>query len=302
MITVIIPTHNREEGLKKAIHSLLYQSTPPSKIIIIDDASYSKITREKIGLPPSSIDIEIIRNPHPLGAAASRNLGIKKSTTPYISFLDDDDTFHPEKIKELTEIIKKHNPDIISNSANIFLKNENIRYKSIRLSNNIPTYKSSIISNFVGGCSMATCKTASLFECGLFDENLPALEDYDLWISFSKNKKSFFFTEKILTNYFYETSKSSLSRSSEKNKLARDIILKKHSKEILKFQKNDIKKLNESIIYDDFLRALLNYNKTEATELSKKMLINNFNFRNLIFYITSKLGTKFFFKIRSWNT
>lgn len=121
LVSIIVPTYDRGELFVHAINSLLMQTYKKLEIIIVDDCSST---------PPDLNCFQTIkpiiyhRNNKNLGGAKSRNIGFDISNGEYIGFLDDDDTYIPNKIevllKELEEdesvgavfgkIIKKSQP------------------------------------------------------------------------------------------------------------------------------------------------------------------------------------------------
>lgn len=96
LISVIIPTHNRPDMLRRAIHSVLKQTYSNCEIIVVDDNSDC----DNISIINSfkSNKIRYFRNNENLGGARTRNIGIKNAEGQYIAFLDDDDEFLPDKL------------------------------------------------------------------------------------------------------------------------------------------------------------------------------------------------------------
>jgi glycosyltransferase involved in cell wall biosynthesis len=95
--SIILPTYNRPQILKRAVKSIFNQSFQDFEVIIINDGSildYNETYKDILTLYPNS-KIQIIHNSINLGAALSRNLGIKSAKGKFISFLDDDDEYLP---------------------------------------------------------------------------------------------------------------------------------------------------------------------------------------------------------------
>ena len=93
MITVIIPTQNRLENLKKAILSVFKQTTVPLELIVVDDCSNEPVKMEVFKAAPSKTECRIVRLNKIRGANYARNIGIEKAQGKYIAMLDDDDLF-----------------------------------------------------------------------------------------------------------------------------------------------------------------------------------------------------------------
>ncbi|CYK60897.1 glycosyltransferase [Streptococcus pneumoniae] len=109
LVSIIIPTHNRYESLIRAVKSCLHQSYKNIEVIIIDD-NYSNVNlRNKIihQFGYTNHRIKLILSNEDLGATNARNIGIKNSRGKYISFLDDDDEYMPDRILKLMACFKK---------------------------------------------------------------------------------------------------------------------------------------------------------------------------------------------------
>ena len=98
LISVIIPTFNRETLLKRAIISVLNQTYQNLEIVIIDDAS--KDGTEKLVNNFQDSRINYFKNDRNQGVQISRNRGLEIAKGLFISFLDDDDFWLKEKIEE----------------------------------------------------------------------------------------------------------------------------------------------------------------------------------------------------------
>lgn len=109
LVSNIIPTHNRYESLIRAVKSCLHQNYKNIEVIIIDD-NYSNVNlRNKIihQFGYTNHRIKLILSNEDLGATNARNIGIKNSRGKYISFLDDDDEYMPDRILKLMACFKK---------------------------------------------------------------------------------------------------------------------------------------------------------------------------------------------------
>lgn len=109
LVSIIIPTHNRYESLIRAVKSCLHQSYKNIEVIIIDD-NYSNVNlRNKIihQFGYTNHRIKLILSNEDLGATNARNIGIKNSRGKYISLLDDDDEYMPDRILKLMACFKK---------------------------------------------------------------------------------------------------------------------------------------------------------------------------------------------------
>lgn len=88
-VTCVVPTHDRPELLARALRSVLAQTRAPASVIVVDDTGSARAVVD--GLPGR---VRYVRSWSGT-AGASRNLGAALAETPFVAFLDDDDTWHP---------------------------------------------------------------------------------------------------------------------------------------------------------------------------------------------------------------
>lgn len=111
MVSIIIATYRRERSLYNAINSLVMQTYKNIEILVIDDNA-NKVWNEKVTeiikdiSENSKFNIVHIINGQNLGSATTRNVGIERARGKYITFLDDDDIYLPQKIeKQLHDMV-----------------------------------------------------------------------------------------------------------------------------------------------------------------------------------------------------
>ncbi len=103
-LAIIIPTYNRKLTVKKAIDSVLNQTYPHIKCIVVDDCSEDD-TYEELSSSYQE-KITIFRMDKNSGQSACRNLGAKKAETEFISFLDSDDFIYENAVSSRMDLIK----------------------------------------------------------------------------------------------------------------------------------------------------------------------------------------------------
>ena len=181
-VSVIIPTFNRSEKVVRAVSSVLNQSFQDFEIILVDDGSTDN-THEALSKYMSAI--HYIKQPKNMGVSASRNRGIRSSVSPWIAFLDSDDYWLKEKLSVQMEFVDQNPHTVACQTEEIWIKNGrrvNPKKRHRKPSGNI--YAQSLKLCLVSPSSVIIKR--SLFEdVGLFDETLPAAEDFDLWLRIS---------------------------------------------------------------------------------------------------------------------
>ncbi len=178
-VSVIIPTYNRAEKVCRAVKSVLDQTFTDFEIIVIDDAS----TDDTIDrLKKFGDRVKIIRPSENKGVSAARNSGIRAADGRYIALLDSDDYWMPEKLQVQLDFFNENPEAVICQAREIWIrkgKRVNPAKKHLKPSGDIfiPSLKLCLVSP-----SAVMFKKSLLDEVGLFDEEFPVCEDYDLWL------------------------------------------------------------------------------------------------------------------------
>ncbi len=178
MISVIIPTYNRCSFLEKAVKSVFKQSLRDFELIIVDDGS-----EDGTGKLIQSFCCKHFRYFYQenRGVSAARNKGVIESKGDLISFLDSDDCWKEKKLEKQVKFMESTSC-LISHTQELWYRRGKIlnqKKKHRKCSGNL--FKKSLEMCSISMSTVMIRK--SLFnEVGLFDENLPVCEDYDLWL------------------------------------------------------------------------------------------------------------------------
>jgi succinoglycan biosynthesis protein ExoO len=105
LFSVVIPVHNKEPHVERAMRSVLSQTFAPFEIILIDDAS-TDASIEKLKNLATENTVFLKRDEPGPGGYAARNLGIEHATGNWIAFLDADDEWLPDHLEKLKEVIQ----------------------------------------------------------------------------------------------------------------------------------------------------------------------------------------------------
>lgn len=177
-ISVIIPTYNRQYLLERALHSVFHQSLPAAEIIVIDDGS----TDGSAELIPSRFPgVCYIRQEH-RGVSHARNHGIEKATGEWIAFLDSDDEWLPKKLEAQVKALRENPRYRICHTDEIWIR----RGRRVNPKKKHAKHGGYIFQHCLPLCIISPSSVMihrSVFDdVGLFDESLPACEDYDMWL------------------------------------------------------------------------------------------------------------------------
>ena len=206
-VSVVIPTYNRASTLRRALGSVSSQVPPPEEIIVVDDGStdgtrtvIARTTPEGGGTKqsdasrhpersegsmrsfgPSGLRMTYLFQPN-RGPAAARNLGIPHARAEFIAFLDSDDEWLPGKLAAQLKFFQE-NPDyLICQTEEIWIRNG----RRVNPMKKHKKYGGLIFEKCLPLCivspSSVMMKREFFDQVGLFDESLPACEDYDLWL------------------------------------------------------------------------------------------------------------------------
>jgi len=231
-ISVIMPTFNRAFCIEKAIDSVLQQDYLEGDIelIIVDDCSNDntcEIVNRYLGEK-----VKYIKNNTNLGGAESRNIGVNLSSFDYVSFIDSDVVWYPNKLSQQVNVMHESQ------------RKDAVIYCGYRKEKAIATdvweclpdgyhkgnVKNAIIyHNFIDTPSLLL-KKDHFCEVGGFDKELPRFQDWGLVIKLS-GLRDFIPCEEVLYDSY------SLPYSITSNDRARlkaiKIIFKKNIKYIL---------------------------------------------------------------------
>ena len=177
-VSVILPTYNRGWIVTQAIESVLDQAYGNLELIVVDDGSTDDTPRL---LSAYGDRIRAIRQAN-RGVSAARNAGIRAAAGDLIALLDSDDTWLPEKTTAQVDFFKAHPESLVCQTEEIWIRN------GVRVN---PGRRHRKTAGMIFERSLALClvspsavmmRKSLLDDVGLFDERLPACEDYDLWL------------------------------------------------------------------------------------------------------------------------
>ena len=183
LISVIIPTWNREAMLENAIRSALKQALPPIEVLICDDGSTDN-SREIVRLINDS-RVRWIEGEHSGNPAVPRNRGIKESQGEWIAFLDSDDEWLPEKLEKQLVHANKMGYDAVCSNAIRYVLSQNYSgtvLENFKLGESISFFELLKINYII--CSSVLIKKNIVNKCKGFSEceELIGVEDYSLWL------------------------------------------------------------------------------------------------------------------------
>lgn len=176
--SVIITTHNRPFLLPRAVDSARAAGSDV-EVVVVDDAS----TDETAQVCQSLAGINYVRAERNQGVAGARNIGLVASRGQYIAFLDDDDARLPDSLdRQVAALEKEPDTGLIYGQAIIDESDDKSQHRSYP--NECPQgdiFWNLLSRNFIP-CGSVLFRRACLSRIGLLDDNIPGLDDWDLWV------------------------------------------------------------------------------------------------------------------------
>ncbi len=291
-VSVIIPTYNRADMLKRAVVSVLKQSYQNFEIIVVDDNSHDN-TKDVVNNFDDT-KISYIKNKTNLGASAGRNIGIKKAKYDHIAFLDDDDEWLPKKIEKQVRLLSSLPKDYCGVYCGI------ARYKNgVQISVQNPIYEGDIFEellyeNHIGSTSCVLVKKSALVDVGGFNEDLPASQDLELYLRLAEKYK-FKAVKKILLKYHLHDNEQ-IKDDLRAYLQAKKYVYKKYKEDITKD-----KRIWSVNLYQIAIVELLLGKKKRAKKLvNKAWHIDPTNLKHLSVLILLSICPRLYLMVRNW--
>lgn len=216
-VSVVIPAYNAARFLKDTIDTVLRQSFTDYEIIVVDDGS----TDATASVARSFGERVRYFHQQNRGASAARNEGIRRATGKYIAFLDSDDLWTPEKLAAQVGILEK-NPEIGLVYSDWSLTQDTGPARASFLET-VPGVSGRVFDELIQRgfvlTSTVLVRRGCLDDVGLFDETLPVVEDYDLWLRIAYRWKIVLIKDRLVTKRNWEGNLSSDTPKAAANKI-----------------------------------------------------------------------------------
>lgn len=201
-VDIILPVYNSESFIHKTIHSILNQSYNNWRLLIINDCSTDGTNNilNKI-YKKNKKNILIFQNAKNFGQAYSRNFGLKKATSKFVAFIDADDIWKRNKLKDQIQFM-------INNNYNFTYTNYQIISKKVKKIINPPSIYN--YSKFIYNTSIATSTVVinNKFFKNIKFNNFRLCEDYAYKCKLLKKTEFAYKLNKV--NSFYRLRNDSL--------------------------------------------------------------------------------------------
>lgn len=281
-VTIVIPTKDRPELLKRAIASVRMQTYKDWELIIVDDGSRQSV--QDIIEAFGDQRIRCIRNERPLGGGAARNAGIRTASGTFIAFLDDDDEWLPEKIALQVRVLT----DAPSDVGFCFTAVRN-RYGDHDETTTVPSgivdCSRSGLGWFKWFLTVTLLMKREVFDrIGYFDECLPSHQESDLVIRTTRMYRGFGINRPLVLVSMM-AGHVRIGTDTRKRILGREAILQKYRRELL---------AHPDILAQHYFELGLFYRKLDdfsrARDMFRRAFLTEFSLRRFLHYVSMACG------------
>lgn len=183
-VTVIITTYKRNpEIVLRAVNSVRRQTYQNLEIIIVDDSPDDYSLRSEVRKSIEALQdhrIIYLCNECNIGACASRNCAIDRSTGAFIMYVDDDDEILEECVEKRVAKFDHSDVGLVYSDCYILDDSKNIKKRVFQEKHRGFVFDQLIIKNFIYAFPMV--KKECFDVCGKFDIQMLAAQDYEMWL------------------------------------------------------------------------------------------------------------------------
>lgn len=300
MISVIICFYDEIDYVDLSLNSLQKQNFVDFEIIFVDDFSRYEEKLKSILNSFDSLNITYFRNEKNIGLAKSRNKGLEMAKGDYISFLDSDDEYFPDKLKKQYQYIKKgkfdivYSKELVKSGNNFFKRDCNRKFDlEILIQNQYINLNTLLISK----------KLLNKYKIKFNSDEFSRYgEDLEFLIELRKNTSNIYFIDEFLTisrrrpnnhrNY-----KAIWKEFEKLEKLFSDYL---YDKKLHKYEKIIKQKIKVVTLKKNIAYILSNNKKKFINNFSKIFKFQSFKIKIILiflFLLPSKLTYFLFIKI-----
>ncbi|HEB87035.1 MAG TPA: glycosyltransferase family 2 protein [Gammaproteobacteria bacterium] len=214
LISVIIPTYNRADLIGRTIDSVLAQSWQDLEIVVVDDASTDDTRTVVQAIPDPRVRyIGLEKNS---GPSTARNTGVEQAKGRFISFLDSDDEWCPEKTaRQFTALTRQTNPDnVVCYTQALIVQNDGTRLlptRRKRADESVGDYVICGSHGLIHTSSLMLPRTLALANPFPVDQKI--FEDWDLFLRLEENGVQWLYLDEPLITWHNDAREGRLTSS-----------------------------------------------------------------------------------------
>lgn len=286
LVSVIIPTYNREKTIKRSIDSVLAQDYTHIEVIIVDDCSDDDTKNIVKGIKDERV--RYIKLDNNSGACVARNVGIENARGEYLAFHDSDDVWIEAKLSKQLRALLMHGADICSCQIDKHHLNDTkpaFIFPNINASGYISHDK--LCSRSYVGTQTILAKNIVCHN-NKFDPNIKKGQDFE-WVIRASMKYSVYMLKDILVHQYIQD--NSISLGGIIKTLESRLYMLDQYKKIY-----DLKR--EKVLHSMLLRNIANIKtllqEKDAVDYYRELLKIDKNVYNYVMYLCSKYGVLYY--------
>jgi len=192
LVSVVVRTKDRQEELIEALASIVAQSHRPLEVVMVNDGG-GPVDRA-MQTADRAVPVTLVHHPISRGRAAAANAGVAAAKGEWIAFLDDDDLFLPGHLTAVLGAARAVGAQVAYAGCRLERPGQPPEVLAV------PFDREGLrLANFVPTCAVVIAR-AALARTGGFDESLPFLEDWELWLRLAQHHE-FAFTPEVTSVY-----------------------------------------------------------------------------------------------------
>ena len=285
LVSVIVPTFNRKELIKRTLDSLAGQTYKNFEVLVVNDAGED--ISEILELYKSQLTIRYFVNKANLGLAASRNVGLKNANGKYIAYLDDDDIYYPEHIKLLLDRLEESDYKVAyADSIRTMEEYVNGEYieKEKFLDQSTDFDRDLLFCRNITPVLAVMHEKSCVQQVGYFREDFHSHEDWEYWIRMAEFYD--FLHIPIVSSEFFQrldNDNMTFTRKDEFNRTRIEIYetymnAVANKKEYFNFIQKELDQLYETVKKEDGVSIIiLTYKTRDLTKICIESIIKNTN-------------------------
>lgn len=184
-ISVVVPAYNAESTILATIESIQKQTFSDLEIIVINDGSKDRTVELLNTVKDSRLKVFSYENG---GLPVARNRGISRATGEYISFIDSDDLWTPDKLEaQLAALQKRPEAGVAYSWTSVMDENAKVFYSGTPVFFEGDVYPHLLVCNFIASGSNILVRREAIEDTGEFDPTLRSAEDWDYSLRLARN-------------------------------------------------------------------------------------------------------------------
>ena len=183
--SIIVPVYNGASTIRETLDSVLQQSVEAFELIVIDDGSTDSTLEVVASFEDPRLSVFSYPN---AGVSATRNRGVAHASAEYVSFIDADDLWTPDKLARQLEALEKSPNAAVAYSWTDYIDETGrlvAHDQQVSFSGNV--YGELLCRDFLESASNATIRRQAFLDIGGFDSSLSGAADWDFFLRLAKD-------------------------------------------------------------------------------------------------------------------